>query len=360
MVDEERIRRLRKWKKGEKQPPFELEIRPTDNCNLSCRTCPQSDVEPDNEVSDHTWRKVASQLESFNIAELTVCGGGEPLTRKDTVLKLLEASKKSGASGRLITNGTLFEKRDIKKFIDMGWDTIMFSVNAPDASTDNFLRNSEEAFQKSISSIKTFQIMKRRLDSQKPGIVLAPVLSNKNHRKILEFIELAKNLGVESVIFQLLQKNTEFCDKIALKDSDMKTLRENIEKASERAQEFGINFNGEKFLDEKTVKKTSEKSELIESDLKKTENDGFTERPCFSPWSYMVINPNGLAQPCPNLGEERGDEDIRNKSLKEIWHSEYFSKFRERIANSELFSCCDKCCGNKIFDVREARKELSK
>ena len=80
--------------------------------------------------------------------------------------------------------------------------------------------------------------------------------------------------------------------------------------------------------------------------------------PCYYPWYNISIFADGIVQPC-FIPQEKG-EQIKGKSLKEVWFSRCFSEIREGIKKGKLSKYCSKCNPWNLSKMNEIRRELRK
>ena len=61
---------------------------------------------------------------------------------------------------------------------------------------------------------------------------------------------------------------------------------------------------------------------------------------CVSPWTTMYISPTGCVYPCLNYYVG----NIREQPLRELWNSERYRQFRNRLLRDGQFPDCVGCC----------------
>ena len=112
---EEKIIRISKWKRHRKVNPLTLELNITNRCNLKCRMCWLRSNKPDysTEMNDETLIRIIEEAIDMGVKDFRFPGSGEPLTRKNILFKLMRLVKESDRSGLLISNGTLFNEKDV-------------------------------------------------------------------------------------------------------------------------------------------------------------------------------------------------------------------------------------------------------
>jgi MoaA/NifB/PqqE/SkfB family radical SAM enzyme len=312
----------------------------------------------ENEVPERRYLQIVKEAGKMGVERFHICGGGEPLIRRRTTVGIMTLIKKHGMKGRLITNGTLFTPLIIRKLVEVKWDEIIFSLDAPNAKIHDYLRGVDGTFHKVIKAIKLFEYWKRKFNSKRPRIIIAPLLTNLIYDKLSKMIELAHELGAEEVCIQLMIHKTSGCKDLELSKKQRYKLLKYVHEIKKIANICRINCNIEDFKDTKLIEKSSEKKEVLEGDVVNIKESGIAGAPCFFPWLYMGIFVDGTTQPCADAPIGKGFENIKKKSLSEIWYGEHFNEFRKRLIDRKLFAWCEKCCGNKIFESRTLRNQL--
>ncbi len=355
----EKTDRLKKWMNGGEAPPTTMEINITNRCNLKCLSCWQrsGNINYD-ELSSEKWLEIVKDAGEMGVEEIRIPGSGEPLIRSDLVLDIMEESKKYGMNGLIITNGTLWTDELVEKAINVGWDNVTFSIDAPDAETHDYLRGMDGAFDKAMKWLRKFKHMKRKMDETLPLLRLNVVLSNENFDKLDRMMEFAHINGCDSLSLQPMTIFSPLGERLKLNDEQIKELPENIKRAKRIADKYSIYTNVDDFVDSDIVKKTNKMDEVIAEKIDDYSNE-FLSLPCFEPWYNIIIMPNGTMGPCSMFGGEKGIS-LKNKSLSEVWYGEYFTNIRKRLLNKNLFDFCKNCCVVVFEENKKIRGELSK
>jgi len=357
----ELIKRLSYWLNGHSAPPYMIDIRPTDYCNLKCMSCMIPEKKPAKELSKQKYLDIIEESFQLGVKRVEIVGGGEPMFRGADTLSIMNKIKESYMIGTLTTNGTLFNKEAIKTLVNIEWDLIAFSLDGPDAETNDFLRGVKGSFSKCLNAIKEFNYWKQKLRKNLPEIILIPVLSNLNYNKIDKMIKLAYSLHIKKVEFKSLvvnPYNNPRIRKLRINRKQSKELYKLILKTTKLANLYGIETNLDLFIQDNFAEKSSDIMAVIKS--YKNKNSNYTyEIPCFLPFYYMAIGTDGAVEPCV-VELSKKTEKITDKKLKDIWYGHYFNKIRKRILNGKLLSRCRNCCGGKIFDNQKIKAELTK
>ena len=127
-----------------------------------------------------------------------------------------------------------------------------------------------------------------------------------------------------------------------------------MEMAGKLAEKYDLTNNFE-FIGTDEVEKTTD--ELISSDVEKVSGNPLLSIPCYTPWWLIDIDTNGKVGlcSCTNIRD-----DIREKSLREIWLSKKFKDFRKMLASSQVPKECKTCCAISVRDNRKIRNNISK
>jgi len=358
---EERISRLVSWSKRNPKGPCIIDINPTDYCNLKCLSCWQRDPKFDGrldskqyQLSDEKLLSIIDEGFRLNVKMWEITGGGEPLLRPITI-DLMKKIKILGMYGSITTNGTLLSEGLIKDLVKIGWDKVTFSIDGPDASTNDYLRGKRGALNKAINALKTIKSLKAKLKKQTPVITFNTVLSNKNYDKIIGMIRLAKRVGCEEVNFEPMTTHSEIGEALSLNKEQIEKFQSLIEKTRNVAAKLKIRTNIQSFKEKRLI----EKSDYVQEEAKQeTINPDFFSIPCYEPWYHLVIKVDGTVGPCCLFDGKR--MNIKKQTLKEAWFSRRFNKIRKRISKNKFPKCCSICNAGQVLNNRNLRKELQK
>lgn len=365
----EKINRLTNWKYGKKIGPLSLEIWPTNRCNLNCIMCGtwasrrrlkkqgieySLQEEIASELSEQKLIEIIKEASTFGVREFLITGGGEPMMRKETVLRMMNEIKSQNSFGNINTNGTLFSEDDVLKIIEMNWDMMMFSLDSADKKTHDFIRGSKGTFKKLMKTLNMIKKLKSGLKKDKPRVVFNTVLSNNNYNKLKEIIKLAKKVDCEDITFIPVIKFENLEVNLELNEEQTSELKEIISEIIELSKKVKINTNLE-YLKEKFVN-TIKMGDAILSQIKNSPKN-FLHSPCFEPFLHLLIRPNGQATCCCMLEESL--ENVKNKNLEEVWFGKYFTGLRKQIVKRNLPKECKNCVFSQFIGNQSIRESLS-
>jgi len=369
-INRERIRRLANWYLGKKEGPIHIDAELHKRCNLNCSFCPRSGSGHDsnaesktNELFTEQWIKTVRDASEMGVAVFNLEGANEPIYVPELAFPVIEEIKKAGMYGILTTNGTLWTEEKLKNLVDIKWDRIHFSVDAPDAEIHDSLRGIKGSFEMAMQSIKLLNKWKERIGSNLPMLNMNIMICNKNYYKLPEMVELANKLKVDYIFVEPLMIFSESGKKLKIKDEDVKNRLPNyIKDAKALADKYEIDNNfskQDKNLDEDLVVEENKKKVLIkdlevlaDKDIKK---GTLLSAPCFKPWTRIAIKYDGLTGHC---GLIQDGESLKEKSLREIWYGEWLDNIRNKMMKGQLLEHCSQCVPSDITQRRRFRREL--
>jgi len=358
---EDKVAGLARWMRGGTAPPFMLEFNPTNQCNCRCLSCYARGKEPyapDREIPDAKYLEITREATAMGVRRFHIMGSGEPLTRPAMLGAMMEEVKRSARYGSLVTNGTLFDAPMLDRVVEIGWDQILFSLDGPDAETNDRLRGRPGAFEETTGAIRALAERKRARGSEAPWIVMAPVLSSANFDRPVDMVELARATGVDQILLQpIVVPETEEGRPLLLTEDQRRAYHERVDEACGRAGEFGIDENFAE-LDDIVVEKSAEMGAVIEHDIEEYADDHPLSIPCYQPWVYMSIRVQGQVRPCPMIPDDEDVESVLDRSLEEIWYGDYFNDLRLRLMSGNLSTYCRHCCGAVVLETRRIRSAL--
>lgn len=363
---EEKIKHLVEWAKKNPQGPISIHLDPTNKCNLRCKFCWQRShermglVDLKNELSEQKLLGLVKEAAQLDIEDWLISGGGEPLARYQTTIKVMKEIKKYGMTGDIITNGVNFQEKDIKKLVQIKWDRVRFSINGPDAEIHDYLVSSSGSFDKAIKAFQLFQKYKTIFKQDKPELGFNTVINSMNYNKFPEIIKLLHSLGGNLINTQTIILYTNEEKKWALNEKQREEFKEYAKESLNLSQEYNLKTNLHEYLDQDLINNSNEVSQMknvICKDIKK-EQKNFSDVSCFEPWYLITIRANGIIGSCRLFGDQ--GISIHDKSLKEVWFGEYFEKARQRLLNNDVPDYCKNCGANEFVENQKIRREIEK
>lgn len=375
--EREMNKRILNWFNGKWQPPFKIDLELHRRCNLKCWSCSRradpnydkiNDYSKKVELPKEKWLSIIKEAHELGVKEWHICGGGEPIFLPKVTFPVMKLIKDYGMLGIITTNGTLWKRKYIEETIKMEWDRIHFSIDGPNAEVHDYLRNRTGTFRSVIRTIKTFNNLKKKNRTDKPDINMNTVLSVKNYRLLPQMIRLAKSLHMNYFFIDPLIVYSEYGERLKLKEGNLKEFPKFLKEASKLAKKFNINnnFSGmDQNLQKELIIKTSKMNEVVKEDEKKVKKmklKGFVKKflstSCYKPFFHMTIKCDGRTTSCDV--PIKGGDNIKNKSLKEVWNGQYFNDLRKWLMNGKIPDFCAQCNPSHITQKRSYQREILK
>jgi len=205
-----------------------------------------------------------------------------------------------------------------------------------------------------MTNLKILKELKKKYKSKKPIVKFNVVVNIKNYTKLTKFMSLARKVECSIVHFDSLTVFTSFGKKLKLKTRHFKKFEEEAKKAQVLANKWGI-WTDIGRLTTSFLKQSNQMENILKNEAN---SKSFSSLICYEPWWHLVIKTNGFAQPCCLYDEKV--ENIKSKSLKQIWFSKYFEEIRENMKRKKLSKYCSICNAGQVFENRRIREELSK
>ena len=162
----------------------------TYRCTLRCLHCFNNSGEQsyDQELTDLELQELGKQIVEISPNVICICGG-EPLIRKDAVMRLCEQiTSSSNTKVNMVTNGELLTKDVAKQIKNAGFFVVQVSIDGANAETHDWLRNKSGVFNRAVQAIKYL-----REEGLNVAISFVPNLKNVN--QIDDAIDLCEKLG---------------------------------------------------------------------------------------------------------------------------------------------------------------------
>ena len=240
----------------------------------------------------------------------------------------------------MITNGTLLTEKRAELLVETQLAMLEVSVDGATKETYERIRRGAK-FETVIKNIKLLQAIKRKHKSTKPAVMLNFVMQPDNIDELLDFIDLAAELQVDSVnlIHQILFAEDCFDNESLFdrKNSTNKVLQE----ARQHAAKLGV------FLIAPPDFAVNEDGNTINTE-QNSDNDGHDKcRPiCINPWREIYISADGSIFPCTFWMNQPPMGSLTKQSFREIWNCTEYRKLRNELSSGNLRHSCLICpCG---------------
>ncbi|MGB9813955.1 MAG: radical SAM protein [Thermovenabulum sp.] len=272
--------------------PWAILIDPTERCNLNCIGCWAGDYQRKEELSFELLDRILTEAEDLGIYFI-IMSGGEPLLRKDDIIKLAEKHNSMGF--HLFTNGTLIDDDLIKEMKRVGNITVAFSIEGFEETTDR--RRGKGVFKKVMEAMD-----KMRKAGLLYGVSVTYTRYNTEELASEEFVDMLVDKGVAFAWY--------FTYIPIGKDVDLEMMATPEQRA----------YMYDKILEYRKTKP------IFIMDFW---NDGEASNGCIAGGRrYLHINAQGEVEPCAFV--HYSTCNIKNVSLKEALGSPLMKAYQKR------------------------------
>jgi radical SAM protein with 4Fe4S-binding SPASM domain len=319
--------------KGKAGTPQIVSFAVTKACNLRCLHCHADAREAfSNELTLKEAIRAIDELAALG-TEALIFSGGEPLLRKQFVLKLADYCVDLGIIPAMLTNGVLINHKVAYELREAGIMAAGIPIDSPKAELHDRLRNVPGTFEKALRGIRAC------LDVDLEVVVTTMALRS-NVATVPRMIDFVSSLGVDQVaIYDLVPngRGKEMIDEMMLKEQREQVIRYLQRTQEEREMVFLFSGGLPLFPEIATTMHKTNGTKSKDLLLKQF----WIHAPvgCPAGITYLSLRPNGDVYPCAFLQIKAGN--IREKSLSEIWYgSELLKTLRNRTL---LKGKCKEC-----------------
>jgi len=266
--------------------PSQVIVDVTEVCDLACIHCPHPVFKKSKyyggcSLSLDLNEKVIDEIKHHgqNITQyVRYCAEGEPLINP-RIYKMIEyASRNSGTTVTLTTNGTLMNERRIERLLAAKVDVIDISIDAFTPETYAKIRVNGDLNTTRSNVLRLLQMAKQ--PSSHTKVVVSYIEQPQNIHETRDFESFWKDKGADYVVVRRLHSAAGIVTAIA--------------------------------------------------DVMRKENSEETRRPCLYPWERIVLNPRGYLCFCPaDWTQSSTIADYRTTTIYEIWQGQFYQKLRK-------------------------------
>lgn len=271
--------------------PRALLLDPTNGCNLRCAGCWSADYDRSASLSYGMLDDILTQSEALGIEECMM-SGGEPLLRRNDILKLCAGHRKTIFG--LYTNGMLVDESLVDEMARLGNLNLFLSLEGWKEETD--ARRGEGVFDKVMSAMDL-------LRSRRIGFAFSLCYHRGNYRTIAseEYLDFLREKGAWfGWLFQYVPVGSGADPFLACTGEERACVRKRISDYSRKHGMVLIDFW----------------------------NNGHLTFGCVGAGSGFVhINAQGDVEPCAFC--HYSDANLHDMSLMEALRSPFFQKFRQ-------------------------------
>lgn len=305
--------------------PKKLTIGVTDRCNLNCWICQRDYYESiigckGRDLPMENLMKLEKPLRHAETVSLTGFGETFLIPHLEEMLEYIFSLNSGKYLIDVITNGTLLSTKR-GRLLSGHLQSMVISLNA---STDETYKKYVGAnLQKTLAGIREF--MNELDDEQRGRIMITYVVHRENMHELCECVDIAKELGVNRVIFNQYQVNKEenVASSIYFYQDE---YNEALKGAQARGEQIGVAVGGSKF------------GQRTGQVLARNPQE------CDSPFYEITINIDGRVVPCCYAGHYIGN--VYEQDFDEVWFGEEYEKLR----HNRGLRACGQCQTIVSFD----------
>ena len=298
----------------------------TIGCNMMCVMCSQVETRQQGSTPELTLDELEGVVDdlvaSFRFKPFIHLTGGEPLLRRD-LLPLLAYIKEHGFNCSLTTNGLLLE-RYAGELARLGLDRIHVSIDGPPQIHDR-MRGVPGAYDRAIAGIQALATARQARQTSRPAITINTVITSENLFRLEEMIPIAQAAGADSLSYQHLIFSD--CRAQGQAVPNVQQLLETIPRLGRQARVTGLPITFYPRMGERALRLYCQGSE---DEL---------NRKCVFPWYVVRVDMLGTITPCRGFIVD----NIKSGSFRQVWNSQRFRNYRNRLARLGVFPDCGRC-----------------
>ena len=336
-------------------------IEPTDQCNISCRTCIRNGWDESlGRMTEETFERILDGAQKISpIPTIFFAGLGEPLFHKQTVAWIARA-KAIGAQVELITNGTMLTEKRSRQLIESGLDVIWVSIDGATPESYADVRLGAQ-LPKVVANLSRFRKMRPGGHYPRPEIGIAFVAMSRNIDDLPEVFRLGRSLGakyfsVSNVLPYTANMQPEMLYTRTLRDvtymsspthAKLSLPRMDINEKTREAflqalqSGYNVNFAGN------SLGGATDVCNFIESGTLSIGWDGGVS-PC---WPLMHTHTSYLHGK-PHVSRRHVVGNVNEQSLPDIWLDDEYLAYRQKV-QSFGFAPCTFCGGCEMSEANE-------
>lgn len=340
--------------------PYHVEIYPSDRCNIDCFFCSTASIRGDDELPLARIEELVGEMQQAGTRSIRFAGGGEPLFHRKTK-DLLRMIGKSGIPiENVTTNAVLLGQEMTGILLDGRCDEIIVSLNTADPdSYASMMQTPARNFDRVLTNVRHIVAERNRRKMRNPQIVLQYLVWKENYKSIPRMYELARELHVDSILFNGLAFLRPDQEMTAEETAEMMRLYEQVVRVDEFRRiaqidsfeqdlrpavgEMASRLDAERRARGKVrriahlvARRDLTWREKIEHQLRvrknrhvERESEGL-EQPCVIGWHSLVVRTGGPVAPCCILqGSPLGN--VFKNSLREVWYGDGYVQFRREL-----------------------------
>jgi MoaA/NifB/PqqE/SkfB family radical SAM enzyme len=342
-------------------PPQKLYIELTTDCNMDCPMCIRHSWDsPNGAMSDQTFSAIITQLaEMPSIKTLNFSGFGEPLIHPK-FFEFSAQAKQAGLTVEAITNGLALDSDTIDKLIDLPLDRLIVSIDSLSEPTGELLHSG--SFAAVSESLKTLYHRRQLRKTSGPQVDIEFVATQKNIHELPQLKQMALVLGFSRIIVtNVIPQTPELAEDVLYGSCNMVPRGQDIS-PWQPCVDMPVMDVGDDAND--ALKRLVSTGVLLR--VNGADVSGAGPKCRFVTEGRLAIGADGALSPCLALMHSHKYYfrkrpkrircyhlgNVNDTTIKEIWESQEYRVFRDRVRKFEFSPCLD-CGGCNLRDSNE-------
>ena len=358
-------------------------------CQLKCIMCHFAHpdfVENKTTMGDDLLEKVAAEL--FPRAhDVVLSSSAEPLMAPDLPRALELCRKYDVPNFHFSTNGLSLTEKIIDKVIEVKMPLLTISIDGATKETFEEIRTPAK-WDRLMSRFDLIAARKAHHNSELPALSATAVLMQRNTHEMPDLVRLMYEKGVRFMNFVHMAviggMNLEQESLL----NEPKLCNETMAEVQRVADELGVQVmmpiplaeqNADIQNDDVPVSDEGGGNALMAEETSTVSVDEYLNhknrefllavkekkhhnRPCYFPWRYIHVNPDGTVFPCGSWWEHTVFGDFKTQSFEEIWLGPQFTELRKQLHSMKLRKTCANCAVSNMGrpDVKASFSQRAK
>lgn len=334
--------------------PYHVEIHPADRCNIDCFFCSTAAIRGTDELPQQRIEELIGELKQAGTRAIRLAGGGEPLFHR-RIKHVLRAIAASGIPIENITTNAVILDDETARILTTCCDQITVSLNTFGAeSYASMMQTPAKNYERVLKNVRNLIAVR----TTKPRVNLQFLVWKENFRDIPNMYALARELGVDTILFSglaFLKPEQKMTDE---EHAEMLRLYEDVIRIDEFRRitnigSFERDITGD--IAALTTRMSTERRgrgvvararsffsrdeslrDKVRHHLRMRRNvraDKATadfEEACVIGWYSMLVRSSGTIAPCCIL-QHKPLGNIFAKSLADVWNGGAFANYRREL-----------------------------
>lgn len=330
-------------------------------CNLNCKHCQTGmfrGTDHPEDLSDADWSQLFEELARLGTRQVNFLGG-EPLLRK-TLLQHVAHLTRLGIHSDVTTNGILIREENARALLTDNQATVTVSLDGATSATHDHIRG-RTTFTRATQAIKT--LVRVREQDGAGHVGLSVVLNRNNLHETEAVVDLAQDLGVDSLIIAAVHKvgnAIQYWEDLSIDGAQLYDAGVRIAQHLTRnpvTLDVRVNFFTSLFRDHLSTvhglplrqEPMFDRASLYECYI---QCDGLV----YPSQKFSEMNPEILAGGA-QWGVQFDHNALQERSFQAIWEGEEFNAYRDMataLRYVAAYDTCRECAFSKTYCIPNA------